>query len=325
MKFSVVPVLVLLAALASSPAPAQGALPTDYTPGPVPALPAGAWDVTPDGRIVGIVGSSIVRQSAVGSSGYAVVGSVPSGTVSTFGASFLSISPSGETIALGDNGSTAASRVHFVQTSSLSTSAASSTTSVVATNFAAAWDGNSRLYVSGGLFGSDATLTRIDLAPSLSAATVVNAIPDASGGVAINAGRVYTSVGFGPSQGLIRSFSLPGLAGASAPVAFSSGTPVATILSAGSLDFDSFGNLIVAGAGGVTITNLAGSSVTFAPLGPGAFYSARYNRVTQQVLVEGSDFASGVSGSFSYVVPAPGSILMLGIVGAAALRRRRGS
>lgn len=300
-----------------------GALPTDYSFVGAPTLPAGAWDVGPDGKIVGIVGSNIVRQSVVNGATYAAIGSVPAGTVSSFGASFLSISPDGSTIALGDNGSTAAARVHLVPAAGLSTSAPTPTSSVVATNYAAAWASDSQLYVSGGLFGSDATLTRINVAPSLTAATVVNAIPDASGGVAIRMGQLFTGAGFGAQQGQIRSFSLSTLSGASSPSAFSSGSLVGSILSAGSLDFDASGNLIVAGAGGVTITNLAGSEITFAPLGAGAFYSAKYNRVTGQILVEGSDFFAGTSGTFAYSVPAPASIGVLAIAGLAALPRRR--
>src|ERR1043166_3719692 len=106
-------------------------------------LPAGAgtgWDVGPDGHVWGIVGDSIVRQDGLNGSTYSAVGSVPSGTAASWGASFLRVSPTGSMIAIGDNNFGSGARVSFVSTATLNTSVTSPTMSVLSGNFDGAWD-----------------------------------------------------------------------------------------------------------------------------------------------------------------------------------------
>lgn len=317
---------VTLACFCTSPALALA--PASYVPVAPPTLPSGVWEPGADGRIIGLSGSNIVRQDSVGSATYTQIGSIAPGLIPSWGASFLSISPDGSTIAIGDNGfSETDSYVHLVSVSQLSTSSHTPTTSVLTLNYSAAWAGNTQLYVAGGSFSGDKFVTRIDISAALTATTVINAVPDGSGGVSLRNGQLFTGVGFGPSQGDIRAFDLATLSAASSPTAFSTGTFVCSCNSAGTIDFDAFGNMIIAGAGGVSITDLAGNEVTLAPLGSSAFYAAEYNAFTQQIIVQATDFVAGTSGVFAYAVPAPASaglsLLTLGVLAAGRKRAVR--
>nr|MCU0688645.1 hypothetical protein [Phycisphaerales bacterium] len=150
------------------------------------SLPSGtaAWDVGPDGRVWAMVGSSIVRQDAVNGGSFSPVGSVPSGTVSSFGASFLRVNSAG-VLAIGDNNFNASARVHFVEATALSTSGPTATSSVLVGNFAARWNG-SDVYITGA--GSDfvpfvARVTYTDAATPPTATRVISGVGGASGGI----------------------------------------------------------------------------------------------------------------------------------------------
>ncbi len=296
-------------------------------------LPAGAgtgWDVGPDGRVWGIVGDAIVRQDGVNGSTYSTVGSVPSGTAASWGASFLRVSPTGSMIAIGDNNFGSTARVSFVSTATLSTSVTSPTTSVLSGNFDGAWSGN-QFYVSGA--GSDFVpfLSRITFSDATglpTAARVVSGIGGASGGVAVHNGRVYTGVGYGGAGlpiGQVRWFDENGLVGG-APVAFTSGTVAATALSASPLAFDAFGNLLVGGGdsfGGTSDVGYAavidlnvGFGLHFSPAGTGTIYGVAFNNATHEMLVT----ADGVA--YRYGIPGPGAFPLMGL-GVLALGRRR--
>ena len=309
--------------MAVGTAAVHAARPGDYTLLGAIALPSGMWDVAPDGRVMGLSGNNVVHQTSLGSGVYATIGSIPAGTVSAFGASYFAISPSGTWISMGDNGFTPTSRVHVVATGALNTSAPTPTISTQAMNFDGAWASDSELYVSGGVFGGANTVSRVTLSGStLSAASVVSNIPDASGGVAVHDGAMLTGVGFGARAGEIRSFAIATLTGSGSAVSFDSGSLLGSILSASSLEFDDSDNLIVAGQGGVTLTNLIGESVTLVPLGSGAFYTARYSAFTHQIIVQGTDFSTGTTGGFVYAVPAPATAALL-LLSAVPLARRR--
>lgn len=312
-------------ALASESA---AALPGDYALTGTTTLPSGMWDIGPDGRIFGLDGLTIVRQNDVGGAAYSPIGSVSPGTISTFGASFFSISPSGTTIAIGDNESGGTARVHFVSLGALNTSGPTQTISTPSLNFAAAWSSETEVYVVGGSFGGANGVNRITLSGSAaSAIEEIRGIPEAVGGVGVNAGRVFAGVGFGARTGEVRSFDLAALQATAPPAAadFDSGLLHGTFLSAGSLDFDDSSNLIVAGQSGVIITDLNGASVILSPLGHGAFYNAAYNPLTREIVVQATDFVSGGSGVFVYGVPAPSSMGLLLMVATIRHRRRRAS
>ena len=288
---------------------------------------SGTWDLLPDGRVISISGTTISAQTAPNATTYAPLGSVPAGTVASFGASFLRVSPDGTRAAIGDNVFSAAAKVHFVPLAGLNTSGPTATTSVTVGNYAAAWSSNSTLYVSG--FGTASQLFRVN-ADALTATTVVTNIGDGSGGVTIAGNTVFTGIGYdaaGVTTGQIRGFSLPALATTASPVNFSTGAFAATILSAASLDTDRFGNLLAAGAdfsnfpavtGYASVLDLPGSArLDLAPAGTGRSYRVRFNQATDELLVVTGGTA------YRYAVPAPAALAPLAAAGLVAIRRRR--
>jgi hypothetical protein len=301
------------------------------------------FSIAPDGHILAMSGDTIRRQSGIGSVSFSNIGSVAPGLLNSFGASFISASPDGQTIAIGDNNLGSAASVHLIQASALDPGSASATTQVLAQNFSAAWSGNSTLFVTGGEFGSPSVVSAID-ATTGTASTAISNIDGASSGIAVSNGFLYTGNGFeyggGSSTGDIFAFDLNDLG--AGPVDFlSGGTPVANSLSAGSLGFDGVGNLLVGGGnfGGeigfaaVIDADAIASALTGGPLAasadgqqlsptadPSAFHSIQYNPVTEELYVT----VFGSSTVFVYAIPTPGALGLMGLAGLAATRRRRG-
>ncbi|MGD9690730.1 MAG: hypothetical protein AB7K52_14730 [Phycisphaerales bacterium] len=306
---------------------------------------AAPWDILPDGRVVFLSGTSLLAADVRLPDPAATLGSVPASAVSSFGPSFLAVSPSGTMLAFGDNNFGPAASVHFVSVAALSTSGPSATTAIASPNYQAAWADDSTLLVTG--FGAGPVLTRIDssAAPGEQARTLMSNIADGSGGVTLDAaGRVYVGAGFdaagGATTGHVRAFDLATLQAAPAPADFLSGTLVARALSADSLGFDTAGNLLIGGGdffsgsgdfgsaavirSGSIAAALAGAPIDplaaqlrLSPAGPGAQYAIRFNFATDELLI--SDGAT----LFRYAVPAPGPIAALALAAAAATRRRR--
>lgn len=300
-----------------------------------------SWDIGPDGRVVGVLSDGqIVRQSMANGSTFAGIGAVDgsifAGPFGNFGAGFVRVSPSGQTIAIGDN--EAQGRVHFVQAASLASGTVSATTFITAPNFSAAWAGDNTLMVAGGFASS--RVSRLNVGAGT--ATSVISGPDASGGVAIRGGRLFTGEGFSLGDpaltGNVRAFDLAGLLSATTATSFSTGTLVADALSGGSLGFDGAGNLLVGGGqsggdfgyaavidAGAIAAAIAGSGpapdaseLRLSPAGS-AFYGIRYNPVTDEVLVSSGGTV------YRYAVPAPTGAAVLALGGVVAMRRRRGA
>ncbi len=323
-------------------APAQAAIPPYQLVGQY-ASPSGTFDVLPDGRLVFISGGALVAADVRSTAAPTPLGGIDPGLISTFGASFVSVSPDGARIAIGDNNFGAGARVHIVSTGLLSPGAVSSVTSIDAPNAEAAWTGASTLFVAG--FGSGPVVTRIDTASGV-AQTVITNIGGGTGGVASDGSRLYVGLGFdGPSggrTGQVRAFDLSTLAAVGGPGAppldYFSGGLAATALSGSSLGFDAGGNLLVGGgdfftgvdAGSAAIIDraavdsaLAGGAVPplsaqlrLSPAGS-AFYSIRFNAPTGELLI-----ADGAT-IYRYAVPAPAGagLALLGLI--ATGRRRR--
>lgn len=314
------------------------AAPGDFNPVPV--------DVLPDGRLIGIASDGrILVQAAVNAGTYvqagAIDGAVFDGAFGNFGASFISVSPDGSRLAIGDNG--AFNRVHFVNTGSLAPMVTSSTVFASAPNYDGAWADGSSMYVSG--FGSAAGVWRVDVAGQTSTQVIENATGGA-GGIAIRGGHLYTGDGFNTSDGgaptgNVRAFDLAALAGASSAVSFDLGTLVADALSASPVRFDAEGNMLIGGGDFFAGSNdfgyaavvddeailaaLAGGSIAsdsaelrLSPAGGFAYYGVEFNEFTGEVLV----FADGIA--YRYAVPAPGCLPLLALGGVVAMRRRRG-
>ncbi len=348
----VTPRALLLPILALSCAPAVAA-PPSYSPvGSYTPSVAGVWDVARAGSAAGLAytltsGGEIHLQDAANSAGSSLVGRIDASLLSSFGPAFLTLSPDGSTIAIGDGNFGAGARVHFVSVSALHPVFISTTTSVAAANTSAHWASGATLYVS----GSDATLgsvvTSID-APSLDARVVVSNVGGASGGVVTDGQFLYTGNGFdfapgGSDTGEVRAFSLAAITAAAssgAPLDFEAiGRPVADALSASSLAIDAQGNLFVGGGdffGGSGdlgyAAAISGSAIQAAlaggPLAPDAeeqrvspagvdFYSVAFNAVTGEWLV-------GASGTIHrFAVPAPATVAFGALALGFTTRRRR--
>ncbi len=212
-------------------------------------LPGGPFDVLPDGRVMRLAGSDIYVQSSVNGTAYTRVGSVSSSLINSFGASFLKVSPNGQTIAIGDNNFGPDAGVLLVSTASLSTGGDSPTTSIAVPNTEATWSSNSTLFVTG--YGSQSVVSRLDVG-SLSATTVIDAVGGGSAGVTTHGAYLFAADGFNTSDGgeptgNVRAFSLAALTGSATSVDFSSGVLVADALSGSSLGFDALGNMLVGG------------------------------------------------------------------------------
>ncbi|MFN0011647.1 MAG: hypothetical protein ACKVS8_08400 [Phycisphaerales bacterium] len=305
---------------------AAGSIPPYTLVGSFP-LSASAWDITADGRVMRIVGDTLSVQDAPNAPTYSPIGSVAPGLVSPFGASFLRIAPDGFRVAIGDNNFGPGASVLIANTASALPGPVP-TVSIASPNTDAAWADNQTLYVSG--YGSGSELNRLDTA-ALTSQTVISGIGEGSGGVAIRAGLLYTGIGFdfGAATGDIRAFSLAALASAAAPVAFSTGTFTTNALSASSLGFDPFGNLLVGGGdffsgspdfGYATVIDTASplqARLQLSPAGPSAFYGIRFNTATDELLV----VADGTA--YRYAIPAPGAAVALAFLVPLAARRRR--
>lgn len=313
---------------------AYGALPAYALSGTVPVGAAQAFDVMPDGRIVLSSGRTILVESAPGSGGFSPAGQIASGTVSSFGASFIRVSPSGAKIAIGDNNAPGPQNVYVVQTATLTPGVDAPAVPVAVPNFDAAWAGEDRLYVSGSVnFSQPAQVARVDLGPSPSVTAVLTGVGDGSGGVCVHGGRLFAGVGYDATDattGVIRSFDLPALNAAGSGSPFGGGLFVGDLLSAASLDFDEAGFLLVGGgdfgsatfdAGAAAVVNLGtGERLDLAPAGFG-FYSVRYNLARHELLV--ADLFGATPAIYRYAVPAPGAGCVIMLVFAGSLRRAR--
>lgn len=292
-------------------------------------LSADAWDLTPDGRVLRIVGSTLSVQDAPGGGTYSPIGGIAPGLVNSFGASFLRLAPDGVRVAIGDNNFGPGARV-LIADLTAGGPGPIPTVSVACPNADAAWADNLTLYVSG--YGTDSQLNRVNTG-ALTAQVVVSNIGDGSGGVAIRGGSLYTGIGFdfGDQTGDVRSFDLATLAGLASPVGFGAGSFVANALSASSLGFDALGNLLVGGGdffsaspdfgyAAVMDTASAGPArLELSPAGGFAYYGVRFNAAMNELLVVGDGTA------YRYAAPGPGGVGVLVLAGCVAARRRRGT
>ncbi len=197
-------------------------------------------DALPDGRLLLLNNTTVSIETAPKSASFAVLGSI-SGFSPFGGPSFLAISPDGTRAAAGSNGG--GSVVVF------DTNNPASSTSYAAADFGAKWLDNNRLAISSG-FGS-AKVEILNTTTSTVTPVVTN-IVGAAGGVSIDAaGNLYVGNGYGSNVGLIKSFAAADWQSALAtntPLNFATqGVPVADLLSAYPIGFDTSGNMFVGG------------------------------------------------------------------------------
>lgn len=315
------------------------------------AAPMGAWDILPDGRLIsigGAGGSEIFVQDVVNGSGYSLAGSLSTaGSINSFGASFLEVSPDGLTVAVGDGNFDASASVYMFELGALGVGTA--TQRIVTPNFSAAFADDSTLFV----VGSDAAtfangVYRVDVTGGTST-LVIGDFGGASGGITTDGSFLYTGNGFdlaagGSVTGEVRAVALGDLDGSGPLVSFEDDMiPVASALSGGSLGFDGLGNFLIGGGdafggGDVDFAGvIAGARIAdalgglgFAPgvdlaLSPDAAFASsyliRWNEATGELLVS-------ANGTVYRYIPTPGtalgSMMLLGCM-VAGRRRRRGA
>lgn len=226
----------------------------------IPNVGAEVVTLTPDGRFVTLDNTGAVSlETELGSGQFQNLGQLPNGDFSRFGASFIAVSPDGETLAIGNNGGATFTnaQVGVFELSDISQGRWINTGS-----FSAHWLDNKNLIVAAGKFGDPSWVYVLDTESPLADAPVttriVEGIGGASGGVVLDAEEnLWTANGFtsaGPSKtGAVHRVSeddwKAALAGERGPVNFETeATPVARALSASSIAFDLRGNLWVGGA-----------------------------------------------------------------------------
>ncbi|MBK7406239.1 MAG: hypothetical protein IPJ41_16945 [Phycisphaerales bacterium] len=305
-----------------------------------------------DGRLVMVTGNSVFLESGVGTGAFDEVAVLDAGkTGGSTDPSFLVVSPSGSRIAVGAG---FGKPVAVFDVSALGTKGSPTqlTSGVLADYFAvshydAAWYDDRELAISAGDLGSAAYVSMLDTASDTGSPLneiVVSGISGSSAGVAFDgAGRLFTGNGFADGQG-----SDTGWIKAFAPAEWAvgadfeaGGTLVGDVLSAGSLEFDAFGNLAVGGgdfgefdAGyfGVIASNAIANALAghgpidegdplqlkrLDPRGDGfGYFGAASNGVTGEFYV--------TDGTTWYATaPTPSGVMVLGAAGLMAWRRRR--
>ncbi len=315
----------------------------------------GAFDTLPAGEMVTLSGDQLYVESAPGSGLFDFRGQLPDADISF--PAFVKVSPDGGRIAVGNNGGASFSDyqlgVFDVNTLAGSWSDVS--------HFDATWYDNQFLAVSTSGITQPSGVVMVDTLaadPASSLSVLVDSIGGASAGLAFDdQGNLYTGNGFtfaGPSvTGAIKAFDQNAWSTAvstGTPLDFEqSGTLIAEVLSAGSLGFDSLGNLHVGGGdfssgdlnyaalidqdailqslagSGLVDLNDPGSVRRFDPdaANQSNFYDVTFATGTNELLIrEGST-------AYRYVVPEPASVALLltglaaGWFSAEARKRRR--
>lgn len=238
-----------------------------------------AFDFTRDGRLVAYTGDNVYLQSAVGSSSFTLIGSVPPQFRGGSDPGFILTAPNGLFFILsaGSGGAKFPDPSFNGNTYLLPiTGGEAQLIARVPLSFAGAFGrSSSELFVDqGNAFpeppsATSSQVVRLDLATG-QVQPVVADIPGLSGGVAVDReGNLYTAIGFLPGRtGEIRRFRKDDVDDAvktAAPVDFASGTFVATSLSAAPLVFDREGDLLV---GGGDVNTPGGQSGFIAEIDP---------------------------------------------------------
>ena len=324
-----------------------------YEPATPFDLPAGAgpFDAMSDGRLITLIGDELFAETGVGSRSFGSIGRLDGGDFSKFGPAFVEVSPDGTRVAIGNGGG--AGFDHF-QVGVFDLRGLDGDWFDV-NHFSAAWFDDRNLALTAGLFGSSSFVTMLDVAGDPQNPTnplLIDGVGGASGGIAFDQeGRLFTGNGFqtdGPSTtGTLKAFDagdwMAAWRGGDAVDFEVSGSLIAELLSAGSLGFDNEGHLHVGGGdfaeGDFDYGALIRASAIADAIGGRGpvdrddpervrrfdpdmandfnFYSLGYNALTGELyLREGTRV-------YPFVVPEPGSGLLMMLGGAVLLGRRR--
>lgn len=257
-------------------------------------LPAGTGPFTaaPDGRIVAMVGDEVHLETAAGSGSFVLYGILPAADIPFFSTAFISFSPDGTKMAVGNNGGASFGdfRVGVFDFSSLTG------TWFSANHFLGVWLNNTQLALAASDFtnGSSVTLLDTTSADPLNPINpvLIDQIGGASGGLVFDAtGRLYTGNGFtsiGPSDsGTIKAFTQANWMNAitsGLPINFETeGTFIIDLLGASPIGFDIEGNLFTGGGSAAPELDAVGvvraSAVANAVMGGGSIDPTDLNLV----------------------------------------------
>lgn len=214
------------------------------------------FDTLSDGRLLVVSGAQVYVESAPDSHSFVLQGTLPAADISSAGAAFVRVSPSGTTISVGNNGG--ASFENF-QVGVFAFPALTGSW-FTANHFDGRWINARYLALTAGTSSGTGIVTALDTtSTNLSNPTnptIVDDIGGASGGIAFDsAGDLFTSDGFestGPSAtGAIYAITSalwqPALTGGPPAQFETQGIPIVDLLSAAPIGFDAAGDLIVGG------------------------------------------------------------------------------
>lgn len=221
---------------------------------------AEVMNLTPDGRVVAVDSTGVVSlETQRGSGQFQTLGELPDGDFSSFGPSFIAVSPDASRLAVGNNGG-----LNFdnPQVGVFELDDIDQGRWLDGRHFSGRWWDNQHMLITSGEFGRPSEVVVLDTESPLASApkrtVVVQGIGGASGGVTLDAqDNLWTANGFtstGPSKtGAVHRIDRQAWQGAfnetQAPVNFETqATPVARALGASSMAIDIQGNLWVGGA-----------------------------------------------------------------------------
>jgi len=290
-------------------------------------------------------------EATPGDRNFELTGSLPDMDVPGYAAAFVRVSPDGTRLAVGNNGGSSWANYEVGVFSVTNLAGAW----FPAAHYEAEWIDNTYLALTAGVWGQPSIVTALDTSSTPATplnSTIVENIGGSSAGITFDAaGNLYTGngyVGAGPSDtGWIKVFApadwMPALSGGTAVDFEIGGTLIGDLLSAGSLGFDTEGNLHVGGgdflggsehgnaalvrssaladalAGGGPIDPLDPALVRrFDPdaENPANYYDANFNAVTGEVYLRDGAMV------YAFAVPEPSCWMLACFVAAFGIRRR---
>ena len=291
---------------------------------PLPATNAFGVSVTfgpSDGLMYVWDGASVLQQDAPLGATYTSIGNVGSGSAD---AGPIAFSRNGSELLIGNGfggilGGSHAGLVFTIPASGGNSAAAIATVDFH-DNFLAAPLGasNNKFFVNqGNVSFSASSVSVLDNTDGTNFSVIEN-IPGASGGMAINASdRLFVGIGFGPQRGQLRSFAMADLLTAyntTSPLDWTQGDVFNTLdnNSAFGLFFDARGFLFAGGPNGVTVFDTQGNSLLYENNG---FTGVGYDPLNDRLLVTGFGDHQGLYPASMFPVPEPATaVLALGFL-----------